>query len=84
MGRLVERDQLMGVALEMAELMVDSATPFGLRITKEVMEQAQAGMSLEAVVHIENRNQVLAAETKDAHAAMAAWAQQKKLEYRDE
>jgi enoyl-CoA hydratase len=83
-SRLVERDQLMEVALEMAQLMVDSATPFGLRITKEVFDLVQSGMSLETAVHIENRNQVLGVQTKDAAAAMVAWAQAEKPKFRDE
>jgi len=83
-SRLVERDQLLESALELAQEMIDSATPFGLRITKEVFEQAQSGMSLEAVVHIENRNQVLASQTKDASAAGNAWDSQEKPPYVDE
>jgi enoyl-CoA hydratase len=83
-SRLVERDQLLEAALEMAQQMIDSATPFGLRLTKEVFDQVQSGMSLETAIHIENRNQVLAVRTKDAAAAMAAWADEKKPEYRDE
>jgi enoyl-CoA hydratase len=83
-SRLVERDQLLDAALDLAQQMVDSATPFGLRITKEVFDQVQAGISLETALHIENRNQVLAVQTKDAQAAMAAWSEEKKPEYRDE
>jgi len=83
-SRLVERDQLVDAALEMAQQMIDSATPFGLRLTKEVFDQVQSGISLEAAIHIENRNQVLAVHTKDAAAAMAAWAEEKKPKYRDE
>jgi enoyl-CoA hydratase/carnithine racemase len=83
-SRLVEREQLLDAALDLAREMIDSATPFGLRLTKEVFDQVQSGMSLETVVHIENRNQVLATQTKDAAAAMAAWADEKKPKYRDE
>jgi enoyl-CoA hydratase len=83
-SRLVERDQLLDTALDLAQQMVDSATPFGLRITKEVFDQVQSGMSLETAIHIENRNQVLATRTQDAAAAMVAWASDKKPEYRDE
>jgi enoyl-CoA hydratase len=83
-SRVVEPDRLLETALELAQEMVDSATPFGLRITKEVIEQAQSGMSLEAVVQIENRNQVLAGRTKDASAAGLAWTSQQKPSYGDE
>ena len=83
-SRLVERNELLDAALELAQQMIDSATPFALRITKEVLDQVQSGMSLETAVHIENRNQVLATRTKDAAAAMAAWAEEKKPKYQDE
>jgi enoyl-CoA hydratase len=83
-SRLVERDQLLDAALGMAQQMLDSATPLGLRLTKEVFDQVQSGMSLETAIHIENRNQVLAVHTKDAAAARAAWADEKKPKYRDE
>jgi enoyl-CoA hydratase len=83
-SRVVERDQLLEAALEMAQAMIDSATPFGLRLTKEVFDQVQSGISLEAAIHIENRNQVLAVHTKDTAAAMAAWTEEKKPKYRDE
>jgi enoyl-CoA hydratase len=83
-SRVVERDQLLETALELAQEMVTSATPFGLRITKEVFELAQSGMSLEAVVHIENRNQVLAGQTKDASTARQSWQSEQKPPYTDE
>jgi enoyl-CoA hydratase len=83
-SRLVEREELLDAALDLAREMIDSATPLGLRLTKEVFDQVQSGMSLETVIHIENRNQVLAVQTKDAAAAMAAWADEKKPKYRDE
>jgi enoyl-CoA hydratase len=82
-SRLVERDRLLEAALEMAQQMIDSATPFGLRLTKEVLDQAQSGASLETAIHIENRNQVLASRTEDAAAAAAAWKDEKKPKYRD-
>jgi enoyl-CoA hydratase len=83
-SRLVERDRLLEAALEMAQQMIDSATPFGLRLTKEVLDQVQSGASLETAIHLENRNQVLASRTQDAAAAAAAWADEKKPKYRDE
>jgi enoyl-CoA hydratase len=83
-SRIVEGEQLLEAALELAQQMVESATPFGLRITKELLNQVYSGMSLDAVLHLENRNQVLATQTKDATAAMRAWARRQKPEYQDE
>lgn len=83
-SRLVDRDRLLDAALDLAQQMVESAAPFGLRITKEVFDQAQSGMSLEAVLHIENRNQILATRTRDSLAARTAWASSQKPEYEDE
>jgi enoyl-CoA hydratase len=83
-SRLVERDRLLDSALELAQQMVEAAAPFGLRITKEVIDQVQSGLSLETALHIEDRNQVLATRTKDSFAAASAWASSNKPEYEDE
>ncbi len=83
-SRIVERERLLDAALDLAQEMIVFSTPFGLRITKEVIDQVQGGLSLETALHIENRNQILATRTKDAAAAVQAWADTKKPDYRDE
>ena len=83
-SRVVEGERLLDTALDLAQQMVDFATPFGLRITKEVLDQVQGGLSLETALHIENRNQNLAMQTQDTATAGLAWAEAKKPEYRDE
>ena len=84
MSRIVEREQLLDAALDLAQEMIVFSTPFGLRITKEVIDQVQGGLSLETALYIEKRNQILATRTKDAAAAVQAWADTRKPDYRDE
>ena len=83
-SRVVEGERLLDTALDLAQQMIEFATPFGLRITKEVLDQVQGGLSLETALHIENRNQILAVQTKDTAAAGLAWTEAKRPEYRDE
>ncbi|MFT7580999.1 MAG: enoyl-CoA hydratase [Myxococcota bacterium] len=82
-SRVVSPAELLDCALELAREMVATTSPFGLRATKEVLDLAQSGLSLDAIVHLENRNQVLARQTADARAAAAAWVSGTKPTYQD-
>lgn len=82
-SRVVPGDKLLDTALGLAGEMITHASPFGLRITKEAINLAQGGLSLEETVAIENRNQVLALQTQDFMMAAAAWAQKKNPEFKD-
>jgi len=83
-SRVVAADALLDCALDLAREIVAGSSPFGLRVTKEALELAQSGLSLEAVVQIENRNQVLASQTADSRAAALAWMSGKPASFRDE
>lgn len=82
-SRIVEGEKLLDTAYELAEQIVHTATPFALRITKEVINRVQGGLSLEEAIEIENRNQVLAIQTKDMQRAVMAWAQKQTPEFED-
>ena len=68
---------------ETAELIVGNS-PFGVRMTKEVMwSQLEIG-SLQAGIDLENRTQVLSSFTGDLTEAMAAFAEKRPAEFTDE
>ncbi len=73
-SRVVAEEDLMNSALDLAGEMVKHASPLGLRLTKEVIDLVQGGLSLEEAIHLENRNQVLALQTEDCRTAAAQWA----------
>ena len=57
-SRLVEPDQLMETALELARTM-NSKNPMGLRLTKEAINMSIDAGGLEQVLNMEDRNQTL-------------------------
>jgi enoyl-CoA hydratase/carnithine racemase len=83
LNRVVEPDELLPAALAQAEELVARASPFGLRLTKEALSESLNGLSLEAVLRLENRNQVLARQTADAAEAQRAFAAREAPRWRD-
>jgi len=75
--RVVPDADVVASALETAELIVDNS-PFGVRMTKEVMwSQLEIG-SLQAGIDLENRTQVLSSYTGDLNEAMAAFMEKRR------
>ena len=74
--RVVPDGNVVDSALETAELIVNNS-PFGVRMTKEVMwSQLEIG-SLQAGIDLENRTQILSSFTGDIEEATAAFAQKR-------
>jgi enoyl-CoA hydratase/carnithine racemase len=74
--RVVPDDQVVDAAFETAEL-IRGNSPFGVRMTKEVMwSQLEIG-SLQAGIDLENRTQVLSSFTGDMEEAMAAFLEKR-------
>ena len=74
--RVVPDDRLLGSALETARLIVANS-PWGIRMTKEVMwSQLEVG-SLQAGIDLENRTQVLSSMTGDMREAVAAFLEKR-------
>ena len=74
--RVVPDGAVVDAALETAELIVGNS-PFGVRMTKEVMwSQLEIG-SLQAGIDLENRTQVLSSFTGDLTEAMAAFLEKR-------
>jgi len=75
-NRVVPADDLLGAALELAGEIAANA-PFGVRMTKQVVQQNVDAPSLEAAVELENRTQVLAVSTEDNTEAVAAFRERR-------
>jgi enoyl-CoA hydratase len=74
--RVVPQDELGDAALETARL-IAANSPWGIRMTKEVMwSQLEVG-SLQAGIDLENRTQVLSSMTGDMQEAVAAFLEKR-------
>ena len=73
---VTEPDALLDAAFDLAGEMV-SNSPFGLRLTKQVLQTNVDAPSLEAALELENRNQVLTTRTEDMAEALAAFREKR-------
>ena len=67
-------------ALEIARVMLQKS-PFGLRMTKEVLNQSIDAQSLEAALFMENRTQTLAVMSGDFREGARAFTEKRKPNY---
>jgi enoyl-CoA hydratase len=82
-ARVVADEQVVAAARETAELIVGNS-PFGVRMTKEVMwSQLEVG-SLQAGIDLENRTQVLSSFTGDLTEAMQAFMEKRPARFTDQ
>jgi enoyl-CoA hydratase/carnithine racemase len=81
-SQVVEPGQLEAAVEEDLQLMLTNS-PLGLRLSKEALNINIDAGSLEAAIALEDRNQILCAQTADAREAMAAFARRRTPEYRD-
>jgi enoyl-CoA hydratase len=81
--RRVPDEDVVGAALETAELIAGNS-PWGVRMTKEVMwSQLEIG-SLQAGIDLENRTQILSSFTGDMQEAMAAFMEKRPPSFTDQ
>jgi enoyl-CoA hydratase/carnithine racemase len=79
-NRVVPAERLLGAAGEVAaEIAANS--PFGVRLTKQVLQLNVDAPSLQAAIAIENRNQVLASRTEDMAEALRAFHEKRPAEF---
>jgi len=76
-SRVVPDGEALDAALETARLMLEKS-PFGLRMTKEVINQSIDAQSLEAALYMENRTQTLGVLSGDFRVAAKAFAEKRK------
>jgi enoyl-CoA hydratase len=78
--RVVPDDRLLEAALETARL-IAANSPWGIRMTKEVMWSQLEVSSLQAGIDLENRTQVLSSMTGDMQEAVAAFLEKRPARY---
>jgi enoyl-CoA hydratase len=69
-------DDLEGRALAMARA-IAANSPFGVRMTKQVLQRNVDAPSIEAAIELENRTQVLATRTADLAEAVTAYGEKR-------
>lgn len=81
--KITSQEELLPAAVAVAEGMVRKASPMGLRLTKQVLNETVNGIPLETALKLENRNQILASQTADAREARQAWFEKRDPVWRD-
>jgi enoyl-CoA hydratase len=81
-SEVVPDAELETAARQLAQEML-STTPLGLRLTKECLNASLDAGSLEAVVAMEDRNQILCTQTDDFEEGMRAFLEKREPIYRD-
>lgn len=79
---ITAESDLLARALESAELICKNS-PFGVRMTKQVLQSNVDASSLDAAIALENRNQVLAFQTEDMREAFNAFREKRDPHFRD-
>jgi len=84
-SRIVADEELAAAGCEIADEILRNA-PLGVRLTKECLNASLDAGSLEAVIALEDRQQILAAQTGDLREGIAAFLEKLKAEFpsRDE
>lgn len=80
--RAVPDENVVAAAVEIGERTC-SNSPFGVRMTKEVMWINLDAPSLRAAIELENRTQTLCLRTRDQREAMAAFLEKRPPVYTD-
>lgn len=81
-SRVVEAGASGEQAVELAGQMCETA-PFGLRMTKSLLNQSRDGLTLRQQLEMENRTQVMAAGTADFAEGARAFAERRRPHFRD-
>jgi enoyl-CoA hydratase len=81
-SRVVPDAELEAAARELAGDMLRNS-PLGLRLTKECLKASLDAGSLEQVIAMEDRNQVLAATSEDFREGVAAFLEKRTPRFRD-
>jgi enoyl-CoA hydratase/carnithine racemase len=79
---VVPDDKLDEEAMELARDMVRNS-PFGLRLSKELLNQNIDAPSLTTAIHLENRSQALCLLTEDCMEGILAFLQKREAQYHD-
>lgn len=79
-SKVVPDENLMDAAIDIGKEMLNKS-PLGLRMTKEAINISLDSPSLETIIQLENRTQMLCAASKDAMNAIQAKIEKKQIRY---
>ncbi len=80
-NRVVPAEELLSAAEQVAgEIAANS--PFGVRMTKQVLHRNVDAQSLESAIELENRTQVIATRTEDMAEALGAFLEKRKPSFK--
>jgi enoyl-CoA hydratase len=82
-SRVVPDSELEAAAQALANDILRNS-PLGVRLTKECLNASLDAGSLEQVIAMEDRNQILCSRTDDVREGIAAFLQKRTPQYRDE
>jgi enoyl-CoA hydratase/carnithine racemase len=75
-------EELRERAFDLAEEIIANS-PIGMRLTKQVLQTNVDAPSLEAAIELENRNQLIAAESEDFVEALSAFREKRSPEFKN-
>ncbi len=81
-SQVVAQDELLAAGRAMAHEMLANS-PIGVRLTKECLNMSIDAGGLEAVIAMEDRQQILVAQTGDMREGVGAFLEKRKPTYRD-
>ena len=81
-SQVVAQDELTATGRAMAQEILGNS-PVGVRLTKECLNMSIDAGSLEAVIAMEDRQQILVAQTGDMREGVGAFLEKRKPDYRD-
>jgi enoyl-CoA hydratase/carnithine racemase len=81
-SQVVPQDELLAAGRTMAHEILGNS-PVGVRLTKECLNMSVDAGSLEAVIAMEDRQQILVAQTGDMREGVGAFLEKRKPDYRD-
>ena len=81
-SEIVEEDKLLDAGLALSEEML-LTSPWGLRLSKQALNINIDAQSLDAAMALEDRHQVMLAQTSDMREALAAFLEKRPPEYQD-
>jgi enoyl-CoA hydratase len=81
-NRVVEVDRLLEEAGSVAAEIARNS-PFGVRMTKQVLHRNVDAPSIEAAIDLENRTQVLSIQTEDVREALGAFQEKREPQFRN-
>ncbi|MHA1804937.1 MAG: enoyl-CoA hydratase/isomerase family protein [Promethearchaeota archaeon] len=78
--KVVEKEKLLESGLELASDLL-AKSPLGLRMTKEAINLSMDSPSLETIIQLENRTQMLCSTSSDLNEGIAAFFEKRKPKY---